>query len=37
LPIPLFEGRTEVDDKPAAYVCRDFVCQMPVTDADALV
>ena len=24
--IPLFEGRTEVDGKPAAYVCRDFVC-----------
>ncbi len=36
LPIPLFEGRSEVDGKPAAYVCRDFVCQMPVTDPTAL-
>jgi uncharacterized protein YyaL (SSP411 family) len=36
LPIPLFEGRTEVDGKPAAYVCRDFVCQMPLTDPAAL-
>jgi uncharacterized protein YyaL (SSP411 family) len=36
LPIPLFEGRTEVDGKPAAYVCRDFVCKMPVTDPAAL-
>ena len=37
LPIPLFEGRTEVDGKPAAYVCRDFVCRVPVTEPDALV
>jgi uncharacterized protein YyaL (SSP411 family) len=36
LAIPLFEGRTEVDGRPAAYVCRDFVCQMPVTDPEAL-
>jgi uncharacterized protein YyaL (SSP411 family) len=36
-PLALFEGRTEVDGKPAAYVCRDFVCRMPVTDPDALV
>ncbi len=35
-PIALFEGRTEVDGKPAAYVCRDFVCRVPVTDPDAL-
>jgi len=35
-PLALFEGRTEVDGKPAAYVCRDFVCRMPVTDPDAL-
>jgi len=35
--LALFEGRTEVDGKPAAYVCRDFVCRMPVTDPDALV
>ncbi len=34
--LALFEGRTVVDGKPAAYVCRDFVCQMPVTDPAAL-
>ena len=33
-PIALFEGRTEVDGKPAAYVCRDFVCRVPVTDPE---
>ena len=32
LQIPLFEGRTEVAGRPAAYVCRDFVCALPVTD-----
>jgi uncharacterized protein YyaL (SSP411 family) len=37
LPIPLFEGRTEVDGKPAAYVCRDFACRVPVTEPNALV
>ena len=31
-PVPLFEGKTEVDGRPAAYVCRDFVCPLPVTD-----
>jgi len=35
-PLALFESRTEVDGKPAAYVCRDFVCRIPVTDPDAL-
>ena len=24
------------DDKATAYVCRDFVCREPVTDAEAL-
>ena len=32
LALPLFEDRAEVDGKPAAYVCRDFVCSLPVTD-----
>jgi uncharacterized protein len=35
--IALFEGRTEVDGEPAAYVCRDFVCRVPVTDPGELV
>lgn len=34
--IPLLEGRTEVEGRPAAYVCRGFVCERPVTDVDAL-
>ncbi|MFT4286059.1 thioredoxin domain-containing protein [Nocardioides sp.] len=30
--IPLLAGRTEVDGRPAAYLCRGFVCERPVTD-----
>ena len=36
LAIPLFEGKTAIDEKPAAYVCRGFVCQRPVTDVAGL-
>jgi len=36
LAIPLFENRTEVDGRPTAYVCQDFVCRLPVTDPAAL-
>jgi uncharacterized protein len=32
----LMRDRTAVDGKPAAYVCERFVCQAPVTDANAL-
>ena len=34
--VPLLDGRARVGDRPAAYVCRDFACQLPVTDPDAL-
>ncbi|MDH2444217.1 thioredoxin domain-containing protein [Amnibacterium sp. CER49] len=33
----LFEGRTTVAGAPAAYLCRDFVCRLPVTDPAALL
>ena len=34
--VPLLEGRGEVDGRPAAYVCRELVCDRPVTDVDDL-
>jgi len=34
--IPLLVDRPMRQDHPTAYVCRNFVCQAPVTDADAL-
>ncbi|MFG2634243.1 thioredoxin domain-containing protein [Streptomyces sp. NPDC048362] len=33
---PLLAGRTLVDGAPTAYVCRNFVCDLPVTDPAAL-
>ncbi|NSC23603.1 thioredoxin domain-containing protein [Streptomyces albus subsp. chlorinus] len=34
--VPLLAGRGLVEGRPAAYVCRGFVCAAPVTDPDAL-
>ncbi|HET7510731.1 MAG TPA: thioredoxin domain-containing protein, partial [Solirubrobacterales bacterium] len=33
---PLLTGRTSVDEKPAAYVCENFTCHLPVTDPATL-
>ena len=33
---PLLASRTAVEDRPAAYVCENFACQLPVTSADEL-
>jgi len=35
-PIPLLHGRSKRGGLPAAYVCRKFTCQFPVTTAAAL-
>ncbi|HET7473781.1 MAG TPA: thioredoxin domain-containing protein [Candidatus Limnocylindrales bacterium] len=34
--IPLLADRVALDGRPTAYLCRQFVCRLPVTDADAL-
>ena len=34
--VPLLAGRLPVDGQPAAYVCRGFVCERPVTSATEL-
>ena len=34
--VPLLKGRGLVDGKPAAYVCRDYTCERPVTEPDEL-
>jgi uncharacterized protein YyaL (SSP411 family) len=35
--IPLLAGRRQMDGKATAYVCKRFVCQVPVTDAAGLM
>jgi len=34
--VPLMTDRIALGDQPTAYVCRGFVCRLPVTDAAAL-
>ena len=34
--VPLLEGRDMIEGRAAAYVCQNYVCQLPVTDAGAL-
>ena len=34
--VPLLPDRIAVGGQPTAYVCRGFVCDLPVTDAAAL-
>ena len=34
--VPLLADRAAVDGHAAAYVCEHFVCQAPVTSAEAL-
>jgi uncharacterized protein YyaL (SSP411 family) len=34
--VPLLSGRSPVDGRPAAYVCRGFVCERPVTTVEEL-
>jgi len=34
--LPLLEGRSAENGSPTAFVCRNYVCQLPVTEPDAL-
>jgi hypothetical protein len=35
--LPFVAAMLPIDDRPAAYVCRDFTCRRPVTDDSALL
>ena len=34
--LPLLRGRVKIDGRATAYVCRNFACQLPVTEVSAL-
>jgi hypothetical protein len=34
--LPLLEGRAPVDGQATAFVCRNYACELPVTDPAAL-
>ena len=34
--VPLLRDRPQLDGRPAAYVCEQFVCEAPVTTVEAL-
>jgi uncharacterized protein len=34
--VPLLADRIAIDGRPTAYVCRGFVCELPVTEPDKL-
>lgn len=36
LAVPLMAERSLVDDRPVAYVCQKFTCQLPVSDSEVL-
>ena len=36
-PWPVFQGRSAIDDKPTAYICRNYACQLPTTDPDTMM
>ena len=33
-PMPILDGRNLLDGRPAAYVCRGYTCQLPVSEPD---
>jgi uncharacterized protein len=35
--VPLLHDRVGLNDRPTAYVCRDFVCSLPVTTVPELI